>query len=89
MVSTGKSRFEIAQHGVDPAELGQIPRFAATCDDNSMPPPRIDYAVEKRKAIGQDLTFGIQSGSAQFSMAGPVILPEGNKQTRGMMLSIS
>ena len=63
MVSPGTTRFEIAKHGVDLAELGNIPRRAAICDDHRMHPSRIGYAVEARKAIREDLTFGIQSGA--------------------------
>jgi hypothetical protein len=60
-VSTGKACFEIAQHGIDPPELGQISGFAATGDDHRMRTPSIGYPVETREAIGQDLTFCIQS----------------------------
>ena len=63
MVSTGKACFEIAQHGVNPPELGQIPGFATTGDNHCMRTPRIGYPVEAREAIGQDLTFRIQSAA--------------------------
>ena len=53
MVSTGKACFEIAQHGVDPPELRQIPGFAATVDDHIMLTSSIAYAIETTQAIGQ------------------------------------
>ena len=61
MVGAGKARFEVAQHGVDPPEPRQIPGLAAPGDDHRMRAPRIGYPVETREAIGQDLTFRIQS----------------------------
>ena len=53
MVSTGKACFEIAQHGVDPPELRQVPGFAATGDDHIMLTSSIAYAIETTQAIGQ------------------------------------
>ena len=63
MLSTGQACFKIAQHGIKPAELGQIHRFAATRNDHRMHPTHIGYSVETRKTIREDLTFGIQSGA--------------------------
>ena len=60
MVGTGKTRFEVAQHGVDPPELGQIPGLAATGDDRRMRTSGIGYSVKIREAISQDLTVRIE-----------------------------
>ena len=50
MVSIGKACFEIAQLGIDPSELRQIPGFAATSDDHRMRTPRIGYPVEGKRS---------------------------------------
>ena len=60
MVGTGKAGFEVAQHRVDPPELGQIPGLAATGDDHRMRTSGIGYPVKTREAISQDLTVRIE-----------------------------
>ena len=60
MVSTGKACFEIAQHSINPLELGQISGFATIGNDNCMGTAGIRYAVEARESIGQHLALGIE-----------------------------
>ena len=89
MVSTGKACFEIAQHGIDPPELGQISRFAATSDDHRMRTPRIGYPVEARETIGQDLAFRIERAAcpAFYGSTGKS-LNRGKSRIDGMPLCI-
>ena len=89
MVSTGKACFEIAQHGVDPPELGQIQGLAAPGDDHRMRTPRIGYSVETREAIGQDLTFCIERAARPVFYGGTgKSLNRGKSRVDGMSLRI-
>ena len=89
MVSTGKACFEIAQHGIDPPELEQIPGFAATGEDHRMRTSSIGYPVETMEAIGQDLTFRIQSTARPAFYGGTgKPLDRGESRVDGMTLRI-
>lgn len=90
MVNPGKVRFEVAQHGVEPAELRQLPWFAATDDDHRMRASRIGDAVESMEAIRQDLTSCIERAARPVFYGGTgKSLNRGKSRVDGMSLQIN
>lgn len=62
MIGTRSAGFQIAEQGVDPPELGQIPGLAATGNGNDhiMLTIRIAYAIETTQAISQYAAARVQ-----------------------------
>ena len=82
VVGTRKTGFEIAQHGIYPPELRQLPGLTATGDEDIMRPPSIPNSIETTQAIGQYMAFSIQ-GTARPVLNGFPGKP-GNRDEFGM-----
>lgn len=55
MESTAKFGLEVAQQGVDPAELRQVVGMVAACDNNPVVAVDCGDSAEAGQAIGQDI----------------------------------
>src|SRR5450631_1908247 len=52
-VGARQHRLEVAQHGVDPLELRQIPGLALADDDHRVSAPGINHRGETSKAVAE------------------------------------
>ena len=57
MEATRQNGFEIAEHDVDPLELGQLPRFSSSHDCRVMRAVRLGDRTESGQAIRVHRTF--------------------------------